>query len=889
MKKHADVPSPNHNLPRQISSFIGREDEIESVSLTLNKEHCQLLTLVGMGGIGKTRLALEVAGNQFDQYPDGVFFVNLQPVDQTAYLIQAVIDVLGYSDFHYDNIQEFLFDILLDKHMLLILDNFEHLLEATQLISEMLQHAPHVNLLVTSRQTLNLREEWVHHVEGLEIPKQFFLENMESYSAIQLFAERARQVQRKFDMAAEQDYVVQICKLVGGMPLGIELATAWLKTLSCHEILNSIQGNLKFLSSPLRNVAERHRSIHAVFEHSWRLLTDVEQRCFMKLSVFCGSFSVEASLQVARATVPILSSLVDKSLLRVTHGGRYDIHELLRQFALEHLERVGEVVQTKDNHSQYYLNFLQEHEDDIKGRRQLNALDEIDLEMENIRIAWYWGVECSHIEWLDSAMICLFYFCQIRNYWNECRRLFDYARSKFSSFLPSDSPSVWGRILSYHSAMSGIFASMEEVKEAEEALKITRQYGTLRDQADSALHLTDSQINEPISHGVFEDVKQSLSYYQSVGDKFMTARVFKVIAMRYGRHGQFDRSIEYWRKTQELAREIGDKSNLAHALQHIGIHTLTVTGDYHRAASHWEESYQLRQELKQRGGIAASYGVLSWNALLQSDLEQARILNQQTLDLVSQVKSTWDDVIQWSQRRFGHLAIIDGDYPRAKQLFHENHQKPAPAGKGLSKYDSELGLALSYYGLGEFGLAKRFLFEALQSISNNHAPGFYTQSLPLAALVLSNEGDKERAVRLLALAFTYPLTHANMFKSWAPIETLQSQLKAEMGEEAYHQLWNEGTQLDLKEVAFGLIVFLQTVITSQEGTSIKQPLYEPLTKRELEVLQWLMDGLTNRDIAVKLSITEGTVKKHNNNIFGKLHVENRTQAIARARTLKLLP
>jgi predicted ATPase len=271
------------------------------------------------------------------------------------------------------------------------LDEFEHLLSGVALITDILQAAPDVKILVTSREALNLNEEWPRQIGGLRYPTGQPMEEIEDYSAVQLFAERAYRFRATFSLSDELDGVVRICQLVQGMPLGIELAAAWLKTLPCTRIADEIQASLDFLASPLRNVPDRHRSMRAVFDHSWKLLTGEEQAVFRRLAVFRGGFEHEAAQQVAAASLFVLTALVDKSLLQWTAGGRYDIHELLRQYAEQQLEAAGETEMARAAHSAYYMDFLAQRDADVKGRRQIDALHEIKTDFENIRVAWQWS------------------------------------------------------------------------------------------------------------------------------------------------------------------------------------------------------------------------------------------------------------------------------------------------------------------------------------------------------------------------------------------------------------------------------------------------------------------------------------------------------------------
>jgi len=307
-------------LPRPLTPFIGRHQEMAELRRLWANPDCRLLTLLGPGGVGKTRLAVEFAHHESSSLPEGVFFVPLQTVSESELLVTAVAEALnivlsGQAD---SRIQ--LLNHLADKRLLLILDNFEQLAAEADLLSQILGHAPAVQLLVTSRAALHLQEEWLFTLSGLPFPAADPMPSawpeVAEFDAAQLFVERVSRVRPSFVAAAEQAHLLHICRLVEGIPLALELAAAWGRSLDCAAIAAEIERNLAFLTSPLRNLADRHRSMRAVFEHSWTLLTPDEQAIFQQLAVFRGGFRREAAELVAEATLLQLTALVDKSLLR---------------------------------------------------------------------------------------------------------------------------------------------------------------------------------------------------------------------------------------------------------------------------------------------------------------------------------------------------------------------------------------------------------------------------------------------------------------------------------------------------------------------------------------------------------------------------------------------
>ena len=322
--------------------FVGREADLAELAGLLATPACRLLTLIGPGGVGKTRLALRAAAEAraAGAFPDGVHVVALQPLASADLLAGAVADAAGLAPAGARDPTEHLRDGLRGRAALLVLDNFEHLLEGAALLPPILAAAPGVRLLVTSREALALQEEWRYPVQGLPYPAgagAADLEGPEDYAAVRLFAERARRVRRDFSLAEEGADVARLCRLVEGLPLALELAAAWTSVLSCAEIAADLALGLDVLATRLRDVPERHRSMRAVFDGSWARLDDHQRAVLARLSVFQGGFRREAAEAVAGAAPATLAALVDGSLLHLEPGGRYQLHELLRQYAEERL------------------------------------------------------------------------------------------------------------------------------------------------------------------------------------------------------------------------------------------------------------------------------------------------------------------------------------------------------------------------------------------------------------------------------------------------------------------------------------------------------------------------------------------------------------------------
>ena len=446
------LQQPRHNLPTQTTSFIGREDELAEVQrLLLEESACRLLTLIGPGGTGKTRLALAMANQLLDAFPDGVYIVSMAPISEVDDVVPAIAEALRFTFYGNTDPKEQLLNYLSRKQMLLLIDNFEHLLDGAALLSEILSHAPNLTLLATSRERLNLQEEWLYEVAGLAFPKmnENAPSGLSTYSAVALFSQRARQTSANFTPSDDElAEIGRICQLVEGMPLGIELAAPWIRTLSCAEIAAEIERSLDFLATPLRNVPERHRSLRVVFEQTWERLSEEEQSVLSQLAVFRGGCTREAAEQVTGATLPVLSALVHKALLRRTNTGRFELHELVRQFAESQLQAVSQAVdQAQQRHREFFIRFLETRTAGVKGRRQVETLAEIEADIDNVRLSWRGATAKREAAAIERSAECLYTYYLYTNGFDEGQSEFRRAIAALTNSPDAKTDDSWLQVL----------------------------------------------------------------------------------------------------------------------------------------------------------------------------------------------------------------------------------------------------------------------------------------------------------------------------------------------------------------------------------------------------------------------------------------------------------
>ncbi|MEZ4735092.1 MAG: BTAD domain-containing putative transcriptional regulator [Caldilineaceae bacterium] len=422
---HLVTLSPPHNLPTQTTPFVGRAQEVAEILQRLADPACRLLTLVGPGGMGKTRLALAVTQTIFDfrfsifdsvaqenlkskipnlKFMDGIFFVPLQPLRAVSEIAPAIAAAIGFPFHGSASPQEQLLDYLQHKQLLLVLDNFEHLLDGIELLPAILSKAQSVKLLVTTREALKLQEEWFHPLAGMRLPPRFAAlaqtpqnelpQHFTTYDAVQLFTQAARRAMLGFQPEPHFAAIIRICLLVDGMPLALELAAMWLKVLSCAQVADEIERGIDILIARHQNVPERQRSIRVIFDQTWSQLTSREQGVLAALAVFRGPWDEAAATTVATATPFLLVELAERGLLQMTTTtpARYTLHELIRQYAAGKLqEEPATAALVAERHGRYYADLLRRLEGAFRTADSALAYEAVQSAWTNVVAAWEWA------------------------------------------------------------------------------------------------------------------------------------------------------------------------------------------------------------------------------------------------------------------------------------------------------------------------------------------------------------------------------------------------------------------------------------------------------------------------------------------------------------------
>jgi predicted ATPase/DNA-binding CsgD family transcriptional regulator len=816
--------APN-NLPLQVNRFIGREREMIAVRGLLATT--RLLTLTGAGGSGKTRLALQVATDLLEEFAHGVWWVELAALSDPLLVPQAVASVVGIPERAGCTVTEALSDALRPKHLLLVLDNCEHLLAAcVQLIETLLHTCSQLRVLVTSREALTITGETIWLVLPLRVPDTYQplpIEGLMTYEAIQLFVERARSVLPSFSLTQENaSAVVQVCRRLDGMPLAIELAAARIRTLSVEQIAARLDDAYRLLTGGSRSALPRQQTLRAAVDWSYNLLSAQEEALFRRLSVFAGSFSLEAAEAIcagepgeAYDVLDVLSSLIDKSLVLMEQRSgeaRYRLLETIRQYGQDKLQEFAEAAKVRRNHRDWYARLAEQAESETLEARQKSVFDRLEAEHDNLRVALGWSLEQQEAETAAQIGAGIFRFWLLRGYMSEGRSFLERALSGFS-----EKNAVRAKALN----VAAILASLQDdYKTArtlvEESLELSRELAE-RKQTGYALYILGRLARiEGNYAGAVTYFEESLSLFCELGQKHDIALVLSGLGLTVLYLGEDERAAALCEESLAISRELGDPRGIASWLTNLGM-IMRARGDDKRAQELCEESLAIRKALGYKGGCAHTLTVLGRIALDQGAYERATACYKESLTLRQETGEK--EGIATALEGLAAVTGMQGQPVRAARLYGSAESLRTLLGAPLTPIDRP------YYQQTVAAIRAQL-----------DEPTFLKAWTEGQAMTL--EEAIAEAVQVKAREHIPPTTPP------APVET--------------------------------------------PSTSPSRGNPFGLTTREIEVLRLVTQGLTTTQIAEQLMISPRTADAHLRSIYSKLEVTSRAAATRSAIEHKLI-
>ena len=679
------------NIPMPLTSFIGREKELKEVVELLSKS--RLITLTGSGGVGKTRLAIQVVAEVMDLFPDGIWFLDLAPLSNPSLVPNTLSSLLGLCETGEISITDLLTNYFRSRRTLVIFDNCEHLIETcAQLIQSLSTSCASLSVLATSRETLRVAGEIPYRVPSLEMPKsntEFSIQDLSQMEAIKLFADRAASISPGFAIRQQNALVVtQICQRLDGIPLAIELAAARVGMLTIEQILKHLDDRFNLLTNGLRSALPRHQTLRAMIEWSYELLSQKEHLLFKRLAIFSAGWTLEAVQEICSGngiefseTLDLLSQLVNKSLVLVETKGRetrYHMLETIRQFARERLIESDEEENIRIRHLKYFLQLIEQAEPALRGPMQLEWYARLNEERENIRTA---------LEWADKTDIeaGLFLLGRMERFWE----IFDlregsYLLSKFLQKAESLSyPRARAKALhKYGWILVGLQQFDAALSVGKECLELYSANGDRQGKVDGLLLLAWETSNATQR---MELTQQALELAQSLGDLRRQADALWHLGWLY----QGEKKFIYWEKAITLARTLGDWRWLVSNLSEVGFF-FALDGDIESAQKHLDESKILCQQLDVYPlptALLSAYGQI---ALIRGDFEKARGYFHEVAKIGVEFGDRQD--YHWAHVRLGYVALREGNLAEARLLLNET-------ARGFQKDKYDIGVVFTLEGL----------------------------------------------------------------------------------------------------------------------------------------------------------------------------------------------
>ncbi len=846
-----------NNLPAQLIALIGREQEIVAICTLLRRPEVRLLTLTGTGGVGKTNLSVQVAKDLLPAFADGVCFVPLAPIRDTGLVVPTIAQTLGVKETSDGALLDLLQMYLRDKHLLLVLDNFEQVLAAAPQLSDLLASCPHIKVLVTSRAVLHIRSEYEFPVPPLALPDLTHLPEVESlsqYAAVALFAERAKAAKPDFQMTpTNAQTVAEICTRLDGLPLAIELAAARVKLLPPRALLTRLEHRLPILTSTAQDVPARQQTLRNALAWSYDLLDAGEQRLFRRLSVFVGGCTLRAIESLYELfdenTFPVLdavASLIDKSLLQQTEQEgeepRLLMLETIREYGLTTLAISNEMARTQRTHALYYLSLAEHAEVEIGGPQQTAWLNRLEQEHDNLRAALQWLVEQA-VKDESCIEVALRLGGALRTFWtvhghlSEGRNLLERALArKIAADVQVEAP-IQAKALIATANLAFIQSDYDRAESlCQESLALFRAFEDQPGIAFSLYLLGSMAWIKGHMLAARTLIEECLVITKQVDAMELAAYALFTSGLLASSLGEYSRACSLFEESLAIHRERGHKRGIAHTLSQLAQVLFVAQADQKSISPLLEECLALSQEVGFKEGLAAYYCVSAQVALQQKDLVTAHMLAEKSIVLYRELGHRHG--IAKSLSVLGKICATEGDYVTA----YTHHEESLMISSALNE---KWVAAVYLLELGEIVAAQRQLAWAAQlwGVSEALREG---AGIPIPRVELA---DYERSVAVV---------------------------RAHLGEKAFAAAWSQGRSMTPEQA---LAARGKKLLSPPSVPVRSAPTYPAgLTAREVEVLRLLAEGLTDLQIAEKLTLSHRTVHAHISTIYSKAGVKSRSAA-----------
>ncbi len=844
-------------LPIQLTALLGREQEEAAVCHLLRHQEVRLLTLTGAGGIGKTRLALQVAADLLDDFADGVCFVSLAPISDPELVLPTLAQALDLKEVGEKSLLDLLQAFLRDKHLLLLLDNFEQVITASPLLTNLLTSCPQLKLLITSRAVLHLQGEQEFLVSPLAVPDLKRLPHLEAvaqYAAVALFLQRTQAVRPLFQLTKDNvRAVAEICVRLDGLPLALELAAARNKLFPPQALLKRLEQRLSVLTDGARNLPTRQQTLRNTIQWSYLLLDASEQQLFRWLSVFVGGCSLEAveKIWAALETSPPpmsvwdgVASLLDKSLLQQgkQEGDepRFVMLETIREYGLEALTASGENEAVMQAHAAYFLNLVETAEPELEGPHPALWWERLEREHNNIRAVMQWFLE-SEEEGMALRLGCALWW-----FWN------------------SRGPASEGRSFLERALM--------------------RSEGVAGALRAKALYVVG---NFAARMGDFDQAKaccmESMALYQQSGDRKKVGHVYGHLGFIACLNSELGAARDYFEESVAIAREVDDTMGIGWQLWWLA-YVSFYQGQYLKGLTLAEESLVSFQKAENAGAIAQTLWLLAlMHFYFQGNVVKAQTMAEECLALAREMNDS--GYVIDALDLLGQIALHQGKIALAYSLCGEiqalwNEAEGTTRMNNVAAYMAQVEACE-----GDYPAARAHFEESLACLKNGYGKWDIAFSLEGLARVVAAQGELVWSVRLWGAAETIrDELGTPIFPIHRPeYEQTVTAVRSALGTRIFTAAWAEGRQMTLEQAlsAQGQATLSAPMLTKRSRTTpAKPPLtdHAGLTARELEVLRKVAQGLTNKQVAQQLVISPRTVNTHLTSIYDKIGVTSRSAA-----------